>query len=61
MGKNLIEGASEQAKRAGLNSLAEVSEISGVSYQTLHNWKRSKPLLFDVVLLGCLEKKRGGK
>lgn len=50
--------ASEQAKAAGLKSLAEVSRLSGVSAQTLTNWHQHKPQLFEVVLLGCCEKKR---
>jgi AcrR family transcriptional regulator len=48
---------SEQAKAQGLRSLAEVVRLSGVSYQTLTNWHRDKPELFEVVLLGCEAKK----
>ncbi len=44
---------SEQAKKAGLESLAEVSRISSVKLQTLHNWHRNKPRLFRIVLFGC--------
>lgn len=44
---------SQQAKGAGLKSLLEVSEITGVSIQTLSNWAKSKPDLFRVVLAGC--------
>ena len=47
--------ASEQAKQAGLKSLAQVSELTGVSFQTLNNWSKHKPQLFAVVLLGCAE------
>jgi hypothetical protein len=47
--------ASEQAKAAGLKSLAQVSELTGVSFQTLNNWSKHKPDLFRVVLLGCAE------
>ncbi len=46
--------ASEQAKAAGLKSLAQVSELTGVSFQTLNNWAKHKPQLFEAVLLGCL-------
>lgn len=48
--------ASEQAKAAGLKSLAQVSELTGVSFQTLNNWAKDekKQQLFEVVLLGCL-------
>jgi hypothetical protein len=48
--------ASEQAKAAGLKSLAQVSELTGVSFQTLNNWANTKHDLFQVVLLGCVEK-----
>ena len=44
---------SEQAIKAGLDSLAEVSKISGVSGQTLINWHKNKPVLFKIVLIGC--------
>lgn len=44
---------SQQAKAAGLKSLAAVSDISGVSVQTLINWHRDKPKLFGLVLAGC--------
>ena len=43
---------SQQAKKAGLKSLLEVSEITGVSIQTLSNWAKSKPKLFSAVILG---------
>lgn len=48
---------SQQAKAAGLRSLSEVVRLTGVSYQTLTNWHRDKPELFEVVLLGCSVKK----
>lgn len=47
--------ASEEAKKAGLKSLAEVSRLTKVSAQTLRNWHRDKPELFNVVLLGCCD------
>jgi len=43
-----------QAKSVGLNSLTQVSQITGVSLNTLTNWHRNKPELFRIVLLGCL-------
>ncbi len=54
--------ASEQAKEAGLKSLAQVSRMMGVnknghpmvSQQTLRNWHRDKPELFKVVIAGCV-------
>ena len=45
---------SQQAKAAGLKSLSQVSQITGVSLQTLNNWHRDKPELFAVVLAGCV-------
>ena len=44
---------SQQAKAAGLPSLAAVSRITGVSVRTLINWHEHKPQLFGVVLLGA--------
>lgn len=49
---------SEQCKTAGLKSLTELSTISGVSAQTLINWHKEKPHLFDVVLAGSIVKKQ---
>lgn len=46
----------KQAKLAGLKSLSQVSEITGVSAQTLDNWAKNKPDLFRVVLAGCAVK-----
>ena len=47
---------SEQAKAAGLKSLGRVTELTGVSRQTLTNWSKNKPKLFAVVLLGGVAK-----
>jgi hypothetical protein len=55
---------SQQAKAAGLKSLSQVRDMLGtnknghpmVSLQTLINWHRDKPELFEVVLLGCVNK-----
>jgi hypothetical protein len=43
----------KQAKAAGLESLAEVAEITGQSVQTLGNWHREKPKLFKTVIAGA--------
>lgn len=43
---------SQQAKEAGLKSLSQVSDLTGVSLQTLTNWHRDKPALFKTVILG---------
>lgn len=48
---------SERCKAAGLKSLAELSEICGESVQTLNNWHKNKPRVFDLVLLGAVAKK----
>ena len=45
---------SQQCKSAGLDSLAQVSKMTGVSAQTLSNWHKDKPDLFKVVILGCI-------
>jgi hypothetical protein len=44
---------SEQAKKAGLKSLAEVERMSGVQKRTLINWQKTRPQLFALLLLGC--------
>lgn len=48
---------SKQCKAAGLKSLAELVRISGVSEQTLINWSRNKPRLFEIVIAGSLKLK----
>ena len=48
--------ASEKAKALGLKSLAQVCQMTGQSAQTLNNWHKNKPELFDVVLVGCYAK-----
>ena len=53
--------ASQTAKKTGLSSLAEVSEMTGQSVQTLNNWFNDKPDLFQVVIVGCaVFKHKGG-
>lgn len=47
---------SQQAKQAGLTGLKQVSEMTGQSAQTLINWYKNKPELFDVVISGCVAK-----
>ena len=48
---------SQQCKVAGLKSLAELVKISEVSEQTLINWHRDKPKLFELVLAGVVLEK----
>ena len=43
---------SEQAKAAGLDSLAQVARATGQSARTLINWHKHKPDLFEAVLKG---------
>lgn len=47
----------EQCKNAGMKSLAELSEITGVSIQTLVRWHKQKPKLFECAVYGAVEKK----
>lgn len=46
--------ASKQAKELGLKSLNQVSELTEQSLQTLINWHKNKPKLFDIILNGCI-------
>ena len=46
---------SQQAKAAGLKSLLQVSELTGVRTQTLNNWAKNKPKLFRTVMLGAMK------
>ena len=48
--------AHQLVKRHGLSSLRRLSELAGVSRNTLGNWYRNKPELFEVVILGALRK-----
>jgi hypothetical protein len=51
--------ASQKAKELGFKNLVQVQELSGQSQQNLDNWFKKKPLLFEVVLFGCLVKLNG--
>lgn len=42
---------SEKCKTAGLKGLAELSRIVGESEQTLNNWSKHKPNVFDAVVM----------
>lgn len=48
---------SELCKSAGLKSLAELSEFSGESVQTLNNWFKNEPRRFELVLKGVMFEK----
>lgn len=44
---------SERAKAAGLTSASELTRITGASKETLTNWLKDKPQLFEIVLKGA--------
>lgn len=44
---------SEKAKAAGLKNLNELSQMTGKPTQTLNNWDKNEPELFDIVLKGA--------
>lgn len=44
---------SKKAKQAGLNSLAELSEISHVPVRTLQDWFNNYPQRFNFVCFGA--------
>ena len=45
---------SEQVKAAGLKSLLQASQLTGISPQTLSSWCKIRPKLFNIVLIGCV-------
>jgi hypothetical protein len=45
---------SQKAKALGCKSLSQVSQLTGVSLQTLSNWHKDKPELFKVVCAGSV-------
>ena len=49
---------SEKCKQAGLKSLAELSGITGESVQTLNNWSKNKPNIFDAALMWAVKKRK---
>ena len=49
--------ASEECKKAGLYSLAQLARISTVSERTLQNLHKNKHELFKIVLLGAVTSK----
>jgi hypothetical protein len=52
---------SQQAKSVGLKSLTQASQMTGQSLNTLSNWCKNKPLLFEIVLIGCITKLEKGE
>jgi transcriptional regulator with XRE-family HTH domain len=47
---------SETAKKHGLKSLEELARLTGESRQTLINWHRNKPLRFELMCVGVINK-----
>ena len=47
--------ASQQAKAAGLRSLTQMIELTGVPRQTLIDWHRNKPERFEKILKLCAD------
>lgn len=51
--------SSQYAKAYGLKNLKEVQELTGGVYRdTLINWFKNKPELYECVILGCVAKKQ---
>lgn len=48
----------ERCKEAGLSSAAELTRITGTSKETLTNWMKDKPTLFEVVLQGAMQSEK---
>ena len=48
-------GVARAAIEMGLESGNQLAEISTVSLQTLYNWSKNKPVLFNVVMLGAIK------
>jgi hypothetical protein len=44
---------SQQAKAAGLKSLAEVTRVTGMPRSTLNDWHKDKPRCFEAILEGA--------
>lgn len=57
-GETDIMKPSEKCKAEGLKSLAELSEIIGESVQTLNNWYKFKPNVFNAVLMWAVHHRR---
>lgn len=49
---------SDKCDSAGLKGLAELRRLTGQSDQTLINWSKHKPELFEICVIGAAEKKR---
>lgn len=47
---------SKRAKQIGATNLKQVAEATKQSTQTLSNWFYDKPELFEIVVIGTIEK-----
>jgi len=55
---NQRQPMNETVKQAGLDSVKQLSKLTGQSPQTLKNWYLYKVALFNIVLIGSVEYKR---
>ena len=56
--------AHQEAKAAGMKSLAHMAELTGEPAEKLRRWHRDRPRLFSIVLFGCqkvLENNKGNE
>lgn len=58
---DIVMKPSEKCKAEGLKSLAELSEIIGESVQTLNNWYKHKPNVFNAVLMWAVHHQQLGE
>jgi len=49
---------SEKVKVAGLKNLDELSKMTKVTTEAFRRWDKDRPELFEIVLLGAMEKKK---
>jgi hypothetical protein len=47
--------ASSEVKDAGLKSLTQVIDLTGVPRSTLEDWADNRPRLFKIIIGGCLQ------
>ena len=52
---------STQVREAGLQSLAQMERITGEDATKLRRWAKDKPVLFKIVLFGCVKFLEKGK
>ena len=50
--------ASKKAKQGGLASLKEMAEVLHAPVTTLNDWEKTKPIIFDALVIGSLELKK---